>query len=91
MLLCVSSAPLGWPVVPLVYRMTAVSVSLVGAEANAGGWRWVNSASVSVPGWGEVAPGSAVSRTKCSQVLVLSNAARPAWAMGSSGVPSKQT
>jgi len=26
-----------WPVVPLVYRMTAVSVSLVRAEGNTGG------------------------------------------------------
>jgi hypothetical protein len=39
MLLCVSSAPLGCPVVPLVYRMTAVSVSPVAAEANVAGWR----------------------------------------------------
>jgi len=83
MLLCVSSAPLGWPVVPLVYRMTAVSVSAVGAAANAVGWRWVNSASVSTAGSGEVASGSAVSRTKCSQVSVLPNAARPAWACAS--------
>jgi len=90
MLLCASSAPLGSPVVPLVYRMTAVSVSLVAAVANAAGWRWVNSASVSVSGLGAVAPGSAVSSTKCSQLPVAWNSARPAWPMGSPAVPSKQ-
>jgi hypothetical protein len=84
---------LGWPVVPLVYRMTAVSVSLVAAELNAVGWRCVNWASVSVAGPGEGAVfGSwpAGSSTKCSQLSVASNAARPAWPTGSSAVPSKQ-
>jgi hypothetical protein len=92
-LLCVSSAPLGCPVVPLVYRMTAVSVSLVAAELNVVGWPCVNSASVPVAGIGEVTvagSGSALSKMKCSQLSVASNAARPAWPTGSSAVPSKQ-
>src|SRR5207249_2307965 len=90
MLLWVSSAPLGCPVVPLVYRITAVPVSAVATYSNVAGWRCVNSARVSASAAGEVVAGSAVSRTKCSQLAVRRYAARPALPSGSSAVPSKQ-
>ncbi len=67
-----------------------MSVSAVAAEVNAAGWRCVNSARVSASALGEVADGSAVSRTKCSQPAVRWYAASPAWPMCSSAVPSKQ-
>jgi hypothetical protein len=85
---CVSSAPFGCPVVPDVYRMTAVSYGSVGNVGNVDGWCSVSCPSVIDLSTGLGFNGSIVMTTRCVQAGASSQPERAIAAMGSSAVPS---
>ena len=85
---CVSSAPFGWPVVPDVYRITAVSLGRRRRESKIDGWPCINCPSVIADDTGGGAATSVVMMTRRGQPD-SSHAARAMRAIGSSTVPSK--
>src|SRR5512134_3254179 len=89
-LACVSSAPFGLPVVPDVYRITAVSLASVATDAPDGDASFISAASVFTPANGAGLVGSAVIMNRCGHVPACSQPACPSAPNGSSGVPWKQ-